>query len=81
MTVRHALRYVAEVGKGFNVVELRGGDEGADGSPTLSPTIGAREQVVLAPERDGPNRTLDRIVVGSIASFRKRQMADQRERA
>ena len=63
MTVGHALQDVSEPGKGLDVVELCGGDEGADGCPSDAATVRAREQMVLAPERDGPDGALDRIVV------------------
>src|SRR5580693_9747343 len=40
MTVGHALQDVAEPDKGFDVVELCGGDEGADGCPSDAATVG-----------------------------------------
>ena len=54
MTVGHALQDVSEPDKGFDVVELCGGDEGADGCPSDAATVRAREQIVLAPERNRP---------------------------
>jgi hypothetical protein len=63
MTVGHALQDVSEPGKGLDVVELCGGDEGADGCPSDAATVRAREQMVLAPERDGPDGAFGRIVV------------------
>src|SRR3979490_1840543 len=63
MTVGHALQDVSEPGKRLDVVELCGGDEGADGCPSDAATVRAREQMVFAPERDGPDGALDRIVV------------------
>src|SRR3977135_2341221 len=60
----HALQSVSEIGKGLDVVELCGGDEGADGCPSGAAAVRAREQMVFAPERDGPDGALDRIVVG-----------------
>ena len=63
MTVGHALQDVSEPGKGLDVVELCGGDEGADGCPSDAATVRAREQMVFAPECDGPDGALDRIVV------------------
>jgi hypothetical protein len=63
MTVGHALQDVSEPGKGLDVVELCGGDEGADGCPSGAAAVRAREQMVFAPERDGPDGALDRIVV------------------
>src|ERR1700674_2707465 len=63
MTVGHALQDVPEPGTGLDVVELCGGDEGADGCPSDAATVRAREQMVLAPERDGPDGALDLVVV------------------
>ena len=54
MTVGHALQDVFEPGKGLDVVELCGGDEGADGCPSDAGTVRAREQMVFAPERYHP---------------------------
>ena len=51
--MRHALENVSEVGERLDVIELGGGDESADGGPACAAAVGAREQVVLAPERDG----------------------------
>jgi hypothetical protein len=45
------------------VVELCGGDEGADGSPADATTVGATEEMVFTAERDRPDRALDWIVV------------------
>src|SRR5260370_36443928 len=50
-------------GERLDVIELCGGDEGADGCPSDAATVRAREQMVFAPERDGPDGALDRIVV------------------
>jgi len=63
VAVRHALKDAFEIGERLDVIEPCDCNERADGSPPSAATVGAREQVVLAPERDGPNRTLDRIVV------------------
>ena len=54
MAVGHALQDVSEPGKGLDVVELCGGDEGAAGCPSDAATIGTREQMVFAPERNSP---------------------------
>src|SRR5271169_4073858 len=43
MTVGHALQDVSEPGKGLDVVELCGGDEGADGCPPDATAVRARE--------------------------------------
>src|SRR5260370_41549332 len=68
MTVGHALQDVSEPGKGLDVVEPCGGDEGADGCPSGAAAVRAGEQMVLAPERDGPDGALDRLVVGFDAA-------------
>src|ERR1041385_469097 len=63
MSVRHALEDVLQIGEWFDVVELRGGDERADGGPARAAAVGAGEQMVLAAECNGPDRALDGIVV------------------
>ena len=40
VTVGHALQYVSEPGKGLDVVELCGGDEGADDCPSDAAAVG-----------------------------------------
>lgn len=47
----------------FDVVEFGGGDEGANGCPSAGAAVGAREQMVFASERDGPDGKLDRVVI------------------
>ncbi len=59
MAVDHALEHVSEVGERFDVIELCRGDERADSGPSLSTTIGAGKEMVLAPERHGPDGALD----------------------
>ena len=54
MTVGHTLQDVSKPGKGLDVVELCGGDEGADGCPSDAATVRAREQMVFASERNRP---------------------------
>src|SRR5216684_4025458 len=63
MPLDHALEDVLEIGVRLYAVELRRGDEGADDSPTATTAVGAGEQMVLAPEGDGPDGAFDRIVV------------------
>ena len=63
MALGHALQDVPEIGEGLHVIEFCRGDEGADGGPSLSATIGAGEQMVLTPQRDGSDRAFDGIVV------------------
>jgi hypothetical protein len=53
MTVGHALQNFSEPGTGLDV-ELRGGDEGADGCPSDTIAVRAREQMVFASERYQP---------------------------
>jgi hypothetical protein len=56
----HALKHGGEIGEGFDVVELGGGDEGADRCPALGTTIGSGEQMVFTAQRDRPDRALER---------------------
>ena len=67
--VGHALELVLEVGEGLDVVELGGGDEGADGCPTVGAAVGSGEQMVFAAERDGANGTFDGIGIKFDASI------------
>jgi hypothetical protein len=53
MALGHALQDVPEIGERLDVVELCRGNERADGGPSLSATVGAGEQMVLAPPRVG----------------------------
>src|SRR5205823_11778128 len=48
MALGHALQDVLEVGERLHIVEFCRGDEGTDGRPSLSATVGAGEQMVLA---------------------------------
>ena len=63
VAIGHALEDVLEVGEWLDVVELCGGDEGADSSPADATTVGASEEMVFTAERDRPDRALDWIVV------------------
>src|SRR6266436_3798587 len=63
MSIGHALQDVLEPSEGLDVVELCGGDEGADGCPSDTTAVRPREQMVFAPERDGPDGALDGVVV------------------
>src|SRR5258708_2800194 len=63
MALGHALQDVPEIGERLDVVELCRGDEGTNGGPSLSATIGAGEQMVLAPKREGSDRARARMVV------------------
>src|SRR5258705_9988558 len=63
MSVGHALQDVLEPCEGLDVVELCGGDEGADDCPSDAAAVRPREEMVFASERDGPDGALDRVVV------------------
>jgi hypothetical protein len=63
MALGHALEDVLEVGERLHIVEFCRGDEGTDGRPSLSATVGAGEQMVLAAQCDGSDRAFDGIVV------------------
>ncbi len=63
MAVDHTLENVPEISVRLDAVELRGGDEGADYGPALAAAIGAGEQMVIAPERHGPDGALDGVGV------------------
>jgi hypothetical protein len=59
MPVRRALKHVFEIGEWLDVVELGGGDEGADRRPAVGAPVGSGKQVILAAKRNGTNRALD----------------------
>jgi hypothetical protein len=63
VAIDHAAEHVAQIGVGLDAVELAGLDEARHGRPTRATAIGAGEEVVLAAERDGPDRALDRVGV------------------
>ena len=52
-----------EPGEGLNAIELGCFDQRDDGRPALCAFVMACEQGVLAPQRDGADAVLDRIVV------------------
>ena len=54
MTVGHTLQDVSKPGKGLDVVKLCGGDERADGCPSDTTAVRAREQMIFPPERYQP---------------------------
>jgi hypothetical protein len=54
MFVGHTLQDVLEIGEGFDVVKLCGGDERADGCPSDTTAVRAREQMIFPPERYQP---------------------------
>src|SRR5690348_1662719 len=61
MTVDHAVEDVFEVGIGFDAIELGSRYERADGGPSLCAAVGPSEEMILAPERDGPDGALHRV--------------------
>ena len=63
VTIDQSFKHVSEPGVGFNAVELGGLDQRADDRPAFAAAVGAGEEMVLAPEREGANRAFDRIVV------------------
>ena len=64
MTVGHALQDVSEPGKGLDIVEFCGGDNGADGGPPrCRHRRSLRTEWVLRPSAMGRNGALDRVVV------------------
>jgi hypothetical protein len=70
MSARHAFQHVLEIGEGLDLVELGGGDEGADGCPSGAAAVGSGKQMVLAAERHLPfilpmsGRKLKSIIAG-----------------
>ncbi len=63
MSAGHAFQHVLEIGEGLDLVELGGGDEGAEGCPSGAAAVGPGKQVVLATERNGADGAFDRVVV------------------
>jgi hypothetical protein len=47
MALGHALQDILKIGKGLHVVELGRGDEGTNGGPSLSATMGASERALI----------------------------------
>ena len=71
MAIDHAIEDVFEVGIGLDAIEFGSRYERADCGPSLGTAVGAREQMVLAPERNGPDRTLHRVGIEFDASVLK----------
>ncbi len=61
LTVNHALEHIGDIGIRFNLIELRGFDQRADRCPAFATLITAREQMILAAQRNGPDGPLDRV--------------------
>lgn len=82
MTVGQAFEDVLEIGERFDIVELGGGDERADGGPALGTAIGSGKEVVFSAEGDRADGALDRVGVEfDTAVSRKQQRASQCVRA
>ncbi len=71
MAARHAFEHVVEVGEGVDVVELGGGNEGANRGPAVGTPVGSGKQMVLASQRDGSDRALNRVGVELNAAVTK----------
>lgn len=82
MSVDHAREHVGEISVGFDAVEFAGFNQRTDDRPTLTTTVTACKQVVLATERHRADRALDRVGVEFDASIMQeaRQAFPARER-
>src|SRR6516165_7741846 len=63
MAVDHSFKHISEIGEGLEVVELGCGEERSYNGPALAAAVRAREQMVLAAERDRSDGALDRVVI------------------
>jgi hypothetical protein len=54
MSFDHPLQDVAQIGIGFDVVELAGFDQRTDDRPPVTATVASGKEMVLAPERYCP---------------------------
>lgn len=61
MSIDHLSEHVAKVIVGFDAIEFAGFDERTEHRPARSAAIASGKKVVLATERDGANRTLNRV--------------------
>src|SRR5262249_9118777 len=61
VSIDHALEHVAQVGVGLDAAHLAGLDERAERRPSLSANIGARKEMILPPECNGADGTLNGI--------------------
>ncbi len=68
MTARHALQHILHVGVRLDVVKLCSRKECCDDGPAVGAPVRAGEEMVLAPERDQADGTLDRVGI-RLASF------------
>jgi hypothetical protein len=59
----HALEHVGEPGQGLDPVELRGRHQTCHDRPVVGSAIRAREQAILAPQGNRPDRSLDDVRV------------------
>ena len=60
MAMGQSLQHVGNPGLGIDVIELGGGDKGADRCPPLGTALESGEEVVLAPERYRADGAFDR---------------------
>jgi hypothetical protein len=63
MAIGHSLEDVSEEGIRLDVIEFGGSDELGDDRPAATTSVGSCEEVVLPAESNGPNGTLDRVVI------------------
>ena len=61
IAIGHTLEDIGEVGVGLDAVQFCRFDQRAEDRPAVCSAIAAGEQMVLASERDGPDRALDRV--------------------
>ncbi len=82
VSVDHPLQDVPQIAVGLDLIQLAGRDQRADDRPTMSATIAAGEQVVLAAKRDRTDRAFDRIGIELDAAIvqEARQSVPTRER-
>ena len=82
VTIDHPREHVGEVSVGFDAVEFAGFDQRTDDRPTLTTSVTACKQVVLAAERHRADRALDRVRVEFDAPIMQeaRQALPARER-
>jgi hypothetical protein len=63
VAVGHALEHALQVGVALGIVELGGGNEGADGRPTVGAAVRSGKQMVLTAEGDRPDRAFNSVGV------------------
>ena len=63
MAPDHAFEDIGEIGEGLDAVEAGGLEEAGEDGPGLGAAVGAGEEIILAPERDGSDLALNRVGV------------------